>query len=38
MEREKVMAKSALKKKGCSPVNAGKAPITKKPSGLKVKK
>jgi len=40
-ERKKVMAygkKSAVKKKGCSPVRAGKAPVKKKPSGLKTKK
>ena len=30
--------KNGLKKKGCSPVRAGKAPVKKKPSGLKVKK
>ena len=30
--------KNGLRKKGCSPVRAGKAPVKKKPSGLKVKK
>jgi len=37
-ERKEVMAKAPLKKKGCSPVRAGKAPVKKKPSGLKTKK
>ena len=42
-ERKEVMAKSTkkgaygTKKKGCSSVMAGKAPTTKKPSGLKAK-
>jgi len=42
-EREEVMAKSpksgsyATKKKGCSKVMAGKAPVRKKPSGLRSK-
>ena len=30
-------AKSAVKKKACSPVRAGKAPVKKKRSGLKTK-